>query len=516
MKGGCYNVALLFAEAVAESGDRPALALDGNRQVTYRDLDGFSNRIVRFLLSQGVRKGDRIALSMEKCATAYALIVAALKAGFIYVALDPRNPPARRDAILSQCSPKLIFSDSAEDSPSPYPTVLCDDDPDCPEFCKAFSVEPAGTVLDLAGTDPAYIMFTSGSTGVPKGAVMSHDNLLHFIGWARSEYRFTPDDVHTHLNPLYFDNSVFDIYSTLFSGGTLVPFDYGTLQDPLKLANRLRDTRCTVWFSVPSLLMFLQVVKVATRANLGGLRKIIFGGEGFPKARLKPLFDELHPVGELYNVYGPTECTCICSSYRISAQDFEDLDGFPALGNVAGHFTKHILQGDVPVNPGDIGELCLGGSGVGLGYFNRPDITASAFVQNPLNASRREVIYRTGDLVREDPVSGKMHFIGRRDYQVKHMGYRIELEEIQHAIMGIQGVDETVVLHRRSGELSELVAVIATKKALAANEIRKDLSERLPKYMIPGKIHFVDKMPKNANGKTDRAALTRQFAGVTQ
>jgi len=260
--------------------------------------------------------------------------------------------------------------------------------------------------------------------------------------------------------------------------------------------------------------MFLQVVKVATRAHLSGLRKIVFGGEGFPKAKLKQLFDELRPAAELYNVYGPTECTCICSSYRISAQDFEDLDGFPALGNLAGHFTKHILQSDVPVDPGDIGELCLGGTCVGLGYFNRPDLTASAFVQNPVNASHREVIYRTGDLVREDPASGKMHFVGRRDYQVKHMGYRIELEEIQHAIMGIQGVDETVVLQRRSGELSELVAVIATKKDLAASEIRRDLSDRLPKYMIPGKIHFVERMPKNANGKTDRAALTRQFASV--
>src|SRR5262249_31131391 len=167
----------------------------------------------------------------------------------------------------------------------------------------------------VAGSDPAYIMFTSGSTGVPKGAVIGHDNLLHFIGWTQTQYDFTPDDVHTHLNPLYFDNSVFDIYSTFFTGGELVPFDWNSLQDPAALAGRVRAMRCTVWFSVPSLLMYLQVMKVATRSHLGTLRKIVFGGEGFPKPRLKQLFDELNPAAELHNVYGPTECTCICSSY---------------------------------------------------------------------------------------------------------------------------------------------------------------------------------------------------------
>ncbi len=498
--------------AVEQFGERPALAVEEDTRLTYLELDRLSNRIGRFLLSKGVRQGDRIALSMEKHPAAYALIIAALKIGAPYVAIDPRNPPARRDAILGQCTPALLFTDSpAQDAQSAFPTVVCGAIREQPEpwhVLSAAAIEPRSTI---AGSSPAYLMFTSGSTGVPKGAVISHDNLLHFIGWSQVQYGFTPDDIHTHVNPLYFDNSVFDIYSTFFTGGTLVPFDFAAVQDPVKLVRRLREAKCTVWFSVPSLLMFLQVMRVATRENLGHLRKIIFGGEGFPKAKLKQLFDELGPQTELHNVYGPTECTCICSSYRLSAQDLQDLEGLPPLGALAEHFSQHVLDGDLAVPPGDAGELCLGGCCVGLGYFNQPDLTAAAFVQNPMNHDYREIIYRTGDLVRVNPQDGKLYFIGRRDFQVKHMGYRIELEEIQHALTGIEGIDEAAVLHRRMGDVSELLAVIATKQTLNVADIRRELSHRIPKYMIPSKFHLVERMPKNANGKTDRATLAKQF-----
>lgn len=490
----CHNVGQLFARAVEQFGSRPALALENDEYLSYRELDELSNKIGRFLLDKGVRQGDRIAVSMEKCPAAYALILAALKIGAPYVALDPRNPAARRDAILNQCAPALIFSDSVAEPWSAF---------------SGAAMEPSPAI---EGSSPAYLMFTSGSTGPPKGAVISHANLLRFIGWTRSQYGFTPDDIHTHVNPLYFDNTVFDVYATFFSGGSLVPFDFATVQDPAKLVRRLRESKCTVWFSVPSLLMFLQVMRLATRENLGWLRQVIFGGEGFPKAKLKQLFDELGPEVELHNVYGPTECTCICSSYRLSAQDFEDLDGLPPLGALADHFSQHILDDDVPVPAGDVGELCLGGGCVGLGYFNRPDLTAAAFVQNPTNRAFREILYRTGDLVRLNPQDGKLYFIGRRDFQVKHMGYRIELEEIQHALAGIEGVDEAAVLHHKAGEVSELVAVIATKQTLSVTDIRRELQDRIPKYMIPTRIHLVQRMPKNPNGKTDRATLARQFA----
>lgn len=508
-----YNVAQVFNDAVARFGDRTALAFDRDHVFTYRQVDMLSNQAARFLLSKGIRKGDRIALSLEKCPAAYALVLAALKVGAAYVALDPRNPAARREAILKQCTPSLVFSDRLlGQEEGPAATVLSPEKLEAPEFCNGFPTEPVDTADRVTGSDPAYIMFTSGSTGIPKGVVISHDNLLHFIGWTQSQYGFTPEDIHTHLNPLYFDNSVFDIYSTLFTGGTLVPFDFDSLQDPVALVNRVRTMKCTVWFSVPSLLMFLQVMKVATRSNLGTLRKIIFGGEGFPKLKLKLLFDELGMQAELHNVYGPTECTCICSSYRLSMDDFHDMNGFPPLGRLTGNFTQYILDDSRPVPAGEVGELCLGGCCVGLGYFNRPDLTAAAFVQNPVNGEFREIIYRTGDMVRLDSSEGKLYFVGRRDLQVKHMGYRIELEEIQYALVTIEGVDEAAVLHRKSEELSEIIAVVAAKQPLSPPVIRKELASRIPQYMIPSKFHIVGRMPKNANGKTDRSALIRQFA----
>jgi D-alanine--poly(phosphoribitol) ligase subunit 1 len=258
--------------------------------------------------------------------------------------------------------------------------------------------------------------------------------------------------------------------------------------------------------------MFLQIMKAATRANLGTLRQIVFGGEGFPKLKLKQLFDELGPQTELHNVYGPTECTCICSSYKISVDDFRDAEGFAPLGHLAGHFTQHLLNENTPAPPGESGELCLGGCCVGLGYFNQPDHTAAAFVQNPINGAFREIIYRTGDLARLDPTDGKLNFVGRRDLQVKHMGYRIELEEIQHAIMTISGIDDAAVFHRRKDDLSEIIAVVSGQAALNAKLIRYELAARIPKYMMPSKFHILERMPKNPNGKTDRPALAREYA----
>ena len=513
MTASWFNVAQAFRNVVDHYADRKALAFDENQAMTYRQLDLLSNQAAHFMRYRGVRKGDRIALSLEKCPSAYALILAALKIGAIYVALDPRNPAARRKSILAQCTPTLIFSEHPlDDGDLQAASVLCPEKLELPAFCRAFSEAAISEDNQCTGSDPAYIMFTSGSTGAPKGAVISHDNLLHFIGWAQNQYGFTPNDIHTHLNPLYFDNSVFDIYSTLFTGGMLVPFDSGTLQNPTELVARLKAMRCTVWFSVPSLLIYLQVMKAATRANLGSLRRIIFGGEGFPKPKLKQLFDELGAQAELHNVYGPTECTCICSSYQLSADDFLDVDGLPPLGVLNQHFTQHILDGNLSVPDGEVGELCLGGCCVGLGYYNSPGLNATAFIQNPSNGAFREIIYRTGDLVRLDPRDRKLHFIGRRDLQIKHMGYRIELEEIQHALIRLDGIDEVIALHKQSSGISEIIAIAATSLPLKERDLRGQLSKYLPHYMIPSKIHVIAQMPKTPNGKTDRQKLVCIYA----
>ena len=496
------NSPLFFREVAEKHGPRTAIAFTASQKLTYLELDRLSDRTAQYLLAQGVQKGDRIGLCLDKCASFYLLVLASLKIGAPYFALDPNNPVLRNAGMIEQCRPRLVFS---------HPQ--CPQGSELPEFCKGSSQEAPLQAQEVSGADPAYIMFTSGSTGRPKGAVMSHDNLVHFIRWARAQYGFTSEDIHTHLNPVYFDNSVFDIYATFFTGGTLVPFTHPMLLDPGVLAARLREMRCTVWFSVPSLLMFLQVMKVTTPEFFGHLKKIIFGGEGFPKVKLKALMDSIGTAAEYHNVSGPTECTCICTSYRVTPDDLKDKEGLPPLGSVIEGFKSYVLSGDEPVSLGETGELCLGGPGVGLGYYGQPELTGRVFVQNPLNKHSREILYRTGDLVKTGP-DGKLYFVGRKDLQIKHMGYRIELEEIQHALSRCSSVDDSAVVYRRAQDQGEIVAIVATRQRTDERSLSTELAGFIPKYMMPAKIHFVERLPKNASGKTDRQALAAQYGGM--
>jgi D-alanine--poly(phosphoribitol) ligase subunit 1 len=211
---------------------------------------------------------------------------------------------------------------------------------------------------------------------------------------------------------------------------------------------------------------------------------------------------------ELYNVYGPTECTCICSVYRISALDFADLKGYPPLGELIPNFSSVIVDdAGRAVSPGETGELCLGGPCVGLGYYGAPEQTAAAFIQNPTHDRFFDRMYRTGDLVRYDPADQKIHFVGRADTQIKHQGYRIELGEIEHALSVLDGVEEAAAIHAPDGDASHIVAVVASTDGLVASAIKAALRERLPRYMIPERVVVVPQLAKNANGKIDRKGL---------
>jgi D-alanine--poly(phosphoribitol) ligase subunit 1 len=366
---------------------------------------------------------------------------------------------------------------------------------------------------DVTGADPAYIMFTSGSTGIPKGVVISHANVLNFIDWAKTTFGVGPGDILTNVNPLYFDNSVFDFYAALFNGARLVPFSKAEVSDPKVLVDKIDAAACTLWFSVPSLLIFLQTMRATDGKNLRSIRRFIFGGEGYPKAKLKQLYDAYSGSSQFFNVYGPTECTCICSSYEITRDDFEVLRGLPPLGHIAKNFSWLILGDDDRAVPeGETGELCLSGPNVGKGYFNDPERSAASFVQNPLNKIFSEIIYRTGDLVRFDPRDGKLYIEGRQDNQIKHMGYRIELEEIEAALNCLDYVSEAAALHSSVNGFSRIVAVVASTEAIDDQRMRRDLGKIIPSYMIPSVFHREPVLPKNANGKIDRLRLRAHYS----
>lgn len=494
------------------------MLFDEDDALTYRQLDRLSNQAARFIVSRGLRRGDRVGIHLEKSPAAYAAVLASIKLGVAYFAADPATPEARLEKIFEQCPPALIFTASPEKLGKHACKAVV-----CTGGTAGFCADQDASALEISDppalADPAYVMFTSGSTGSPKGAVITHSNLHYFVSWAVHEYGFTPEDRHTHLNPLYFDNSVFDMYSTFFSGGTLVPFTAALLQDPHGVVERIEKLKCTVYFSVPSMLIFLQTTRAIDKHSMPSLKKIIFGGEGYPKTKLAELFETVGDHAQLINVYGPTECTCICSTYTIGPKDFESLDGYPPIGRLISTFNHHLLDGDSAVAPGEVGELCLGGPCVGHGYFNQPQLTLKAFVQNPLNSTFEERLYRTGDLFRLDPKDGKLWFVGRKDFQVKHQGYRIELEEIQHALAKVPGVQEAAVLQVFEQGVSKLVAVVAAAgNPVAPEEARRQAGKLVPKYMVPAKVFVLERLPKSPNGKTDRKALLALYesGGLTK
>ena len=508
-----YNLGIRFESVADRSANRTAIWFDDGETATYDALNRRANRLARGLLDAGVSSGDLMCLSGEKSVDTFATMLACLKIGAPYSVLDPDSPSERLRKIVSTCEPALLVA-STESLALFEGIGVRARVAEVGSVAANYDDSNLGQTRAVTGSHAAYVMFTSGSTGFPKGAVITHANVLNLIEWGKATFAIEPDDRLTNVNPLYFDNSVFDFYSALFNGARLVPFSKDEVRDPRLLVDKVAAGACTLWFSVPSLLMFLQTMRATDGRNLASIRRFVFGGEGYPKAKLKQLYDAYAGASELFNVYGPTECTCICSSYRVTDGDFEDLRGLPPLGELADNFAYLILDEDGGVVPaGETGELCLLGPNVGKGYYNDPGRTAASFVRNPYNDAFDEIMYRTGDLVRLDPDDGKLYIQGRRDNQIKHMGYRIELEEIEAALHCLDYVAEAVAIHRTVDGSSRIVAVIKPREDVNDARIREDLRGIIPGYMIPSDFHREDTIPKSPNGKLDRAGLAARYLG---
>lgn len=511
-----YNLGQRFSEIASRQGDRAALRYPAGRLVTYAQLDRHANRLAGILHRRGLRRRDVIGIVHTKTTMCYAAMIAALKLGLTYVNLDDQNPRARLEHIFSTARPKIVLAegeypdvrDAAVAAQASYVNAA---DPDFAHEMDPGSCEAPKTVAEVSGTDPAYIMYTSGSTGIPKGALITHGNILNFGQWCAARFGITPDDVLTNVNPMYFDNSVFDFYGALLNGASIAPITRQTLADPALAVSQIEESGCTTWFSVPSLLIYLTTMRLLTPDRLPTIRQFVFGGEGYPKPELRKLFSAFGHRSLLVNVYGPTECTCICSAWDVTEADLADPTGLVTLGPVAQNFTALVLENGRQVQPGEVGELCLLGPQVGLGYVNDAERTGMSFVQNPLNAAWREPMYRTGDLVRFDADGRNLHFVGRADNQVKHMGYRIELEEIEAAINRLDGIIQSAVVQKTGrGGVKILVAYLASDSSVTDEQLRAGLQALLPAYMIPQRFDVRTTLPKNANGKVDRVALAAE------
>ena len=508
-----FNLGFAFAERAEASGRSIALRYPDFGDVSYVELNALANRMAAYLYDRGFRRRDVLGIVHTKTSYCYAAMLAALKLGVAYVNLDEQNPPARLAHILRTARPKAVFGETI---PEPFRDPLAAADAATIEVRDssvrnaieaAASHEPAG-MGDVTGTDPAYIMYTSGSTGVPKGALMTHANVLNFGQWVGSRFGAGPGDVLTNVNPMYFDNSVFDFYGAMLNGAALAPVARDAVGDASKLLTAVEKAGCTIWFSVPSLLIYLMTMRALAPGRLPAVRSFVFGGEGYPKPELRKLHALYGSRSKLINVYGPTECTCMCSAWDVRPEDLEDENALVTLGPIGENFSMLVLNGDRPVPVGDAGELCLLGPQVGLGYANDAERTRAAFVANPRNERWSERMYRTGDLVRLGPDGRMIHFVGRKDNQIKHMGYRIELEEIEAALQQIDGVVQCAVLQKTGRrDMKTIVAFVAATGDLTAQRLAAELGTLLPPYMIPQQFDVRESLPKNANGKIDRVAL---------
>ncbi len=502
-----------FSALVDAIPGKTALVLT-DASIDFATLKADAERVSVYLAAQGVQRGDVVAIQLPKRRETYALWLACLRRGAIHAFLDPRSPDGRLATSLERLKPKFLATIGA--TANPYGQTLSLPDATTGAAWLSQLEHPSSPATAASGLHaPAYVMFTSGSTGEPKGAVIAAGGVASLMNWVRTQVCAPKSERFSNINPLHFDNAVFDLYGGLLNGATLVPVETSAMVNPAHWVKRLRQGEASVIFAVPTLFLTLERLALMTPETLPSARLFLFGGEGFPVARLAAFRHLFEGRARLVNVYGPTETSCICSSIEIDAQAIDqaqDSGGtFPSIGRMHPGFEHAILDhNEAPVAPGTFGELWIGGGNVGLGYFNNPEETQRRFRQDPGQANYRSIWYRTGDLVRED-ADGLMWFGGRVDNQVKIRGHRIELEEIDLAIEAFPGVQRAIAVAAVGSDGPELRAAFCAAGDLDIDfdKLKEHCRARLPTYMQPTVVRRIDALPLNANGKVDRKATAQ-------
>ncbi|MGH2406307.1 MAG: amino acid adenylation domain-containing protein [bacterium] len=506
----------------------------GDDRLEYAQFDEASGRLARALLDHGMRRADRVGIFLPKSLEAAVSIFGILKAGGVYVPIDPNSPPSRAAHIVRDCGIKHLITtgrglralfEGPGDRGGPLEAVVLAGDQAGPD-----RVPPGVRIVpwrDLSGfpvlrrdtegvdTDLAYILYTSGSTGVPKGVMISHRAAFTFIDWTYHHLGVNDTDIVANHAPLHFDLSIFDIFTTIKAGGTvaLVPERLSTF--PIVLSQFIRDNRITIWYSVPSALTLLLAHGTFARYTYPHLRLVLFAGEVFPIKYLRMLTSAT--TARLLNLYGPTE-TNVCTFYEVRDLASDRTAPVP-IGKAIENYEVFALTEDQRlIRPGEVGELYARGPGLMSGYWGDPQRTAQVLLQNMLHPHFEERVCRTGDLVTLDE-EGNYLYIGRRDHMVKSRGYRIELGEIETALYSHPRITEAVVVAIPDEEVTNrLKAFIVTDPAdaLTVQDVQGYCQEHVPKYMVPETVEFRRILPKTSTGKVDRRSLLEESLTVTR
>jgi amino acid adenylation domain-containing protein len=510
----------LLVLSAAKYPDRIAVEETDNGAITYHDLNQLSDQLRDRLIHLGVCPGDRVGIYLRKSIDAVASIFGILKAGAVYVPVDPGAPPARNAYIFSDCNVKAVILEnrfvekfSAEfASQNEFPALIILDGAGSGSFLKS-ALERANTdnpmlppSFELSPDELAYILYTSGSTGKPKGVMLSHQNALSFIDWCSEVFGPSERDRFSSHAPFHFDLSILDIYVSLKHGATLVLVAEEIGKDPTRLVQLISDKRISIWYSTPSILSLLAQYGKLDQYEFPDLRLVLFAGEVFPIKHLRMLKNIL-PNPRYFNLYGPTE-TNVCTYFEIPATIPEDQTKPFPIGEACSHYKNQIKIVDEQgqdVGIGQEGELIAGGSGVMRGYWNLPEKTANAFLVD----SSGQRWYKTGDVVVQDE-DGNYLYLSRRDRMVKKRGYRVELGEIEAGLYNHPDVKEAAVLALSSEENGvQIKAFLSFKGGQNPSriELKRFCTEALPAYMIPDFFSFLDSLPKTSTDKIDYQKL---------
>jgi amino acid adenylation domain-containing protein len=499
------NIIEYFIETVKSNGNKIAV-VEGEGRITFADLDRKSKILASIIIDYVNDSNKPIAIFLPKTIDSVISDIAITYSSNVYMNLDIKTPLDRINNIISLIEPKLIITNSMyfkqiESLGMTLPILNIDTiDFENGLIKEEFLLNRLSKLID---TDPYCIINTSGSTGTPKGVVLNHKSFVDFIEWSVDTFKFSEDEIIGSLSPLVFDIYSYELCMLMSKGSTIVLIPDSLAAFPIKILEILEKEKITFLFWVPTIMVNIANMGLLEKIHLPSLKTVWFAGEVFPTKQFNYWRNILKDC-LFANLYGPIEITLDCT-YFIVDRDISDDEPLPI--GIACRNTDILILNDEDkfVEKGEEGELCVRGTSLAMGYYNNPEKTALAFVQNPLNNSYPEIIYRTGDVVSVNE-RDEIVFKGRKDSLVKHLGYRIELGEIEHVIVNTLKIAKNGCVVYNSIK-KEITLFYEASNEISVVEFRKELTKALPKYMIPTVYIFMQELPRNTNGKIDRLYL---------
>jgi amino acid adenylation domain-containing protein len=534
IKTTCHALHAGFFQRAAASPASIALNF-GDRAISYDELRRLALSIAGVVMAGGEDRAASpwVGMLVGKSLHGYAAMLGILAARKGYMPLSCSAPGARLADMIERSDTSLVFVD--EDGLQVLPSVLAHvsrrltvlvDAAEENATAEVEALEKAwpshafrrvapeaalneSLALEVHRDTPAYLLFTSGSTGRPKGVAVSHGNVRHFLDSVADRYAFTAADRFSQNFDFTFDLSVFDVFACLDAGGCICVPSSGDRVLPARYINR---ARLTVWFSVPSAVSAMQSARQLNLGAFGGLRYSFFCGEALI-VKTARAWQSAAPAGKLVNLYGPTEATVCCTEYAWSAESSALADEHVVpIGNAFRGLQASVRdENGIAVAGGEVGELCIAGPQVALGYLDSPEENAKRFGEDVSSGQR---FYRTGDRVFFD-ARGCLHFVGRVDHQVKVRGYRIELGEVEQALRACSAVANSVAMPWPPQAPHERLIAVCEAEGQDGREGERvigELRQRLPGYMVPSEVVFMERFPLNGNGKIDRGAVRQALA----